>query len=1051
MRRKISIEEFNIIKDKITAMSQNYVNHDEVERTEYERLIKKFLSFNLSNIPFESYTGMVIYTKDNKYLDFSKTHANIDFEIVTFSPDWNYKGCNVKNISVFDKDNINAKYFDKKTIKKNQELFLSNRFSRTFKDKFYNNRLSIRDLRYLTNEQIQELNEKSIIFKHIRLYADCNIISKLGIEKVIELYNYSVEDYELVRKIANLSIISGTYGNDNFYVTLSNTSVNVLKKTCLEEAKEIIITNYRYIIHINDYPKELLELLSNDLLIDKEMSNELRRKFYDRVLNLDDIIDNINTFENVRLEYFVSSQQLSSLITDLGSNNFIKLLKEHTKFFEKIWNNNSIGQFRYYFISTGNVERDFVIAAKKYYINLYDIDENMCQYDEDGNVIYEFYDFMKSFNLKIIDSYNNIEEFNSYDYRTILLDKKQKKVIETFGLDNLLMFDKETGFFSYKALCDGEEYNFGMDNIEEIGRYITNARYEDAGTNFDDYDVFLSEIANILSEMRKKNYFEDDENYGYDVIEGSFRDKYKDIFMDREAPIELRRAFYDGKLIPGMIQKEYIPFLVNRNLSDIINGKFKSVFAILQHFSARRMNFIDYYSDKYGNLELLNLFSIYGRLCYDLSEAIFPLDVDKEEFDKCFREEIYKIILSEIRRSHLYLYDCDIFREEYPDIFITLDEIPIPNENDKKNIYDKFYKRKINFEDIKKYPSLIEVLKNKNLDLVFGSIIKRKSYSNQTSSCKNIFDNCNNELFLRLCHKYGRYLEGVVDLALNYCSSDMSYEDICSKLEQDIAFVCIEGRFGYFPEDAPEFLKRNYPELFLSEDTPLELMDAFYKKGGAIISFEILKYNKEWLPYLKGKSIKTPFLKNNIHDEDLRKYFELFGGVRALKLGIQKPDVVEKMISDGKVELMKEWYDKTGGKFVPDSIVMEVFPLKEADKFLSSTTWWSKLIKIESFSDCEEGRDALLKLAYTFGVFDNDIIGFRKLYELLTGFPRHLSTSDYDLLLDIENNISDKYRGALYFDNYEKLCGNLLSSGFDLSFLKLNFHFSISNLKRDRH
>ena len=44
----------------------------------------------------------------------------------------------------------------------------------------------------------------------------------------------------------------------------------------------------------------------------------------------------------------------------------------------------------------------------------------------------------------------------------------------------------------------------------------------------------------------------------------------------------------------------------------------------------------------------------------------------------------------------------------------------------------------------------------------------------------------------------------------------------------------------------------------------------------------------------------------------------------------------------------------------------------------------------------------------------------------------HLFDVSINELLDIENNISDKYRGALYFDNYEKLCGSLLTSGFDL-------------------
>ena len=120
------------------------------------------------------------------------------------------------------------------------------------------------------------------------------------------------------------------------------------------------------------------------------------------------------------------------------------------------------------------------------------------------------------------------------------------------------------------------------------------------------------------------------------------------------------------------------------------------------------------------------------------------------------------------------------------------------------------------------------------------------------------------------------------------------------------------------------------------------------------------------------------------------KYFNLFGEEKALKLGVSKPETVMEMISNNEVELMKSWYDKTGKKFIPDVVVMQNFNIKDADKFLTSASSWSKLMHLKSFAQNMEARDAMLKLAYAFGVFDNSPKGLSKVMDLLKGLPRKI-------------------------------------------------------------
>ena len=213
VNKKITLEQFINIKEKIAQLLtqfQDYLDdHENDKDFNFDLSEKKFIEqafliesslFNcdLSDIPFEAWQDFYIISDENHVADFSKTRANIDFNMVIYTNHVNFKGCNIRNLEMVERT-LKPKYFDEETIRANSSLFLSDSFSEEFKDKYYSNiQLKISDLVDLTPEQLQELEKKKP-----DLHLDHNlyfsfILKTLGLDKVVQLYNHSKEDYDAV-------------------------------------------------------------------------------------------------------------------------------------------------------------------------------------------------------------------------------------------------------------------------------------------------------------------------------------------------------------------------------------------------------------------------------------------------------------------------------------------------------------------------------------------------------------------------------------------------------------------------------------------------------------------------------------------------------------------------------------------------------------------------------------------------------------------------------------------------------------------------------------
>lgn len=1099
MIEKMSLEQFLQIRNQLSKLIGDYNNYYDIHKDDddfdddalqqkldeqYLKVQSQLLEYDLSDIPFEAWEGVEIFSDENNIVDFSKTKANIDFDLVDCYGYVNFKGCSVRNLDKYGRF-VNAKYFDEETIKTNQKLFLSDAFSDEFKEHYYSSSITISDLGSLSDEQLNELKQKD--FQSHISYLDNNssFIKIIGIDNVVQLYKRSPEEYDAVNKLINMNNRFGIVNEssnspeyEELVQQLQRADVSELKDICFDYSRKKIINTRSWINP--DYPELFVKENSDIFLVGVDVPDVVRNRYFNRRLIVQDLLDYPEIFNKFPVDYFMDySYGISQLICDnFGMGKFQELVKEHTDVFSHISKSNDFYSLSKYLIIREDLESTFSNAVREYFLDFgipFPMPDNFISIN-DGKTVYNVPDWISSMNFKFVDKLETNEDLLNYDDSTVVLNIDQADLLYNFGTSNIKRFEQETGFFTHK----GNEWSSDLEMFRTFVSYFLmhNLRnLKQQGIDFNDgtlsYDEFLSQIANSLDHMRKHNVFLDVPSY--DWLQGSFRENHPEIFMDVNAPSDLKDAFYKNNITPKYLceHKDYINYLVDKNLSNTIDAKMKLALPGLVDDQGNSLpsyaDFIGEYASRYGNENLLQLCSKYGDLLSNITIISLNDEIDsKHAIENELRNAVYnKIIKGKMDFSHVS--DVSEFVNEHPEIFVDFDSLTNISQEERERLSTAFYNRKLTFDDIKKYPELVNLLGDKNLFVAFGNKDGRHQdgriiidsvnggTQNQVSGKKysdlELLEIFGNEKFLELCAKYGRYMEGIsqhlnkdisiidgkyVDLVHQGMDfgNGLSFEEISERIEGIIARECRLGNISYDPVDAPDFLKEKCPDLFIGEDAPEDLQKFFYHRGNNYpMSFEVLQKHKDWLPYLEGKSISTSLLRNHYLKAELIKYLELFGEEKGIKLGISRAETVKEMMRAHQVELMKSWYDKTGGKFIPDFVVMQNFRLEEADKFLASGSNWSKLMRIKSFANNPESRDAMLKLAYSFGAFDQDQRGFKKLQDLLTDLPKHLDTIDasYDYVMDnIDSHIDLlSQRGVFYHDR--DIYGNISLNAPDMT------------------
>lgn len=1016
MTEKLSLEQFLLFKKKLSnivakkykldiddhaGLIDNYLEQAKSILDEYNKVKDVVFKYDLSDIPANSWFGFPLLADEDNIIDLSKTHANIDFSVRLYSPYINYKSCNITN---FDraKGVLNADYFDEDIVKAHPESFILSSLDKTFTDKMMNKSLTFDDYMSLSDETKKTLDNKNLIDSFNA--STISLVKAVGLDKLEEIYNNSKEDYDVIYQVSVLLgydrnyIISDPFTRETFDKELKEASALDIKNIYYKYLINSIFENNLRIrsIKIDELPKKFIEENKDTFLINDNFTEEFRQRFYHGQLTYEDIMDNISLFKEIPFESITHDRRIRSFVDIVGEEKAHLFIENSPRFMKYILEGNLGGEYGNFLIYS---EEPFEVKPDE------DFEKKLIEYSQ------SFFYTHKQL--------ENKEQFKNYSPDFFELHDRHKSVVTILGLDNMKRFDKETGFFSFQNKS-------GLAILNQVSMFFVNNNIRTLKMNKDidfdfgrlPYEEFRNEFAKVIRVMRELNYFND---FNYDFIQGKFRDEHPEIFIDYDLPDPIKKAFYSNKIDMQYLFnfRDYLDSFVDKDLTMLINTKSTVKMPSLTMEGDLKTTyyepFILMYVNEYGNEKLIELIKQYGPLLDDITIYITAEEFKNEDIlNNAIRQAIYNKIIDK-RVDYKFLLKNELFVQEHPDIFIDLSDVEELNDDAKNYLTVRFYNKELTFDDIRNNPILVEKLKDKNLKAVFKfrnngfSLIHDERDLASKIDDLSIINVIGNEQFLEMCSKYGDYLKDIPTKIFRKGDTQiyhMDREEIDKEIQSLIIKDCINGNKSYGPDTTPAFLKERAPELFLDEDAPYELCKYFYTSNSDYrISFDILKQHKDWIPYLKDKSISTPFIHDSNHRLQTIQYFDLFGNDAALKLGITRTEVVEKMIRSHKVDVMKKWYDKTGGKFIPDYVVMLTFNENDIDKFLTCAPNWSKLMKIKSFAQSEETREAMLKLAYSFGAFDNDNRGFKKTLDLLTNVPRTIPADNSYLLSQLDSAI----------------------------------------------
>lgn len=800
MLEKLNLEEFRKYKEEqqqllgrfnegeeILKDSNNY-NAEEFEKREIDELAKlqsKLLSYDLSDIPFEEWEDVILVSSDKYPADFSKTKANLDFEItdipITGKEIYNFKGCNVKNIESLE--SYSDIFFDEKTEKENSSLFLSDKFSQDIKDKYYSYNLSIKDISNLSDEQINELENKCKARRENGFIStDKRLINILGLKKNIELYKQDATEYKNIE-----DIIVRYYFNDSLLNNLEDASLSDIKLAIYKEVRNQAINNDFYFkfdqrpLKESDYTTDFIEQNKDLFLKDSNLPQDIKDRYFNKCLTYQDVKDNLEAFKTIPIECFMErDNEFTKLCSHLGIGNFQKLLEKYPETIDYLMKNNEamveiVKRLPFNSMETNNenemVEYFFKETVKDYYI----------EYAKNNNInildINNFPLWLKPLNInKIVDKYQDINDLLGYNTNTLLLDGNQRNTFTKANFIFIKQFEDETNFFS----------KHGMNTIDIL-------RHIDLVNSYN-YDEFQGKIATELWNIRNEHkYFQ----FDYDYIQGEFRNKHKEIFLEQDAPEVLRKAFYEFTIDSTFIKDhpdclEYIR-TSNRPLRDFFEAKTRGLIDDIEKTLGRSE----------GYKLIIPYLKYFEKIYFDYNEENLTKTTLLDEINN----EVFKNIID---GNFDYSNDMpESFKKKHPSLFI--------DEKAPKEIKDKFYNRKFTLEDFNNDINLFDYFKNTNIAFAFGKV-----YYWTIPLFENIDNDKANYSRLKIIAEYQKIPDyDLRDTFREYCSENVS------DLEDDKIRTIVTAleKLSYSNSSEMYKLKKSIASQVIKLPEPLEKLD----------------------------------------------------------------------------------------------------------------------------------------------------------------------------------------------------------------------------------
>jgi hypothetical protein len=1052
----------------------------------YEEIINLLSSHDLSEIDYDNWDGMILqsesldFSQTNANLDFNLINFSVESE-----GKMNFKGCNIKNFD-FENSKYDESSFDANFLKQNTDKFLDESIEKGVRDRYYEHQLTLSDI--LNNNEIKEKVTKGQLSYYLRdivnaigleetLKLDSEFIDISGYwsSNIAKTYSGEKNAPALMLKIfekARESILSDNSGD---FTSRLGYNQDELGKAFKDSNSDLFLNeNVPENIRENYYKRRLtLKIFSEnqeyfkDVPISHAFNDYGRNKEFITLMgeSIKDIYSQYGTILTKITDDYNTSQQVVMPNGNLTMEDKTEFIKNYMKEYlrqhpSSIVDLNEIKTWSE-LLSLNEIEVD---ASRRSLIEKYGIDVLIesgikTTYFAVSNVDIttsleeikkmsekiEITDIIKSRNKReLISKYgidylielgventelfdrtiNNLDEIKQLNEKIPLelipigsenTRESVCKFIEKYGIDNIIKLDKETnGIFSH-PVWQKDSYLTLFATVDNI------AKSEDKKELT--YEEFEQLTFELLQKARKKDLRSKDYP-DYDFIQGDFRKKHSEIFIDGNISAQLKKDFCFGaltcenirknpELIDILKDKDIIPAFSKLEISGYGSGSGLTMITESgQKLSvSATYNMAEILSNKWGKEEFLKFIANYG-LCLDIGKFNANLSLNKEEIEKSIQDQIFKNITENKVKYHEELPND--FKLAHPELFI--------DSNISEEIKSKFYSGELKFDDIRQNPELAEILKDKNLQVCFNKY-KRSTFPVQRNTLNKdevgLIDVLPKEDFLKLMKNYGIYLENVKP---ELFKNGLEYKDL-ENITQESIYKSVISRQTYYSEDAPNFLKIEHPELFLDANVPEHLKLCFYDsyKSNSLefyqyvssnypFNFEVLKSHPEYKEYLEGKNIQRAMPKN------YSKLFEQFDIETLIKLGTKNPEMIDKIVASHKEEVLHTWYQSTGGKFVPHHVVMINFPTTKIDDFLSNGKKWSQLMKIDDYNVNDDGKAAILKASMAMGVFEGNDDSFNKTIELFTGLPKSIGEIDYQKAL---SSVGEDQK-AIFEKSYKK-------------------------------
>ena len=550
---------------------------------------------------------------------------------------------------------------------------------------------------------------------------------KLNIEKLIEHpewveWLYGEEDY--VRQHCTLSI--------EFYEWLDldkekipDVVENYLVLFFEERAKEELIMDYLGDIDEKKHLEGLFRERNSDMFFDDLPYCNIVSKIEDRDLTMEDVF-NLNEEErdllkDKNLAMGFDTFRYQALFRVFGGRlEDFELYKKYRGIIDivayNLWNEKPV-----------ELVKDKEILIKRIFL---DNVGKRSDYRYSSDVPYEFREEHSEFFLdddapsKLKDIFynsgTNIIGCDTLDFNMLKAHPEYIPFLK--GKDIRHCMDWANEYEEFFDFCGNQD--LAMELGIKYGNYVNNLKL--IKLDEDDKEKIIAE--RIYSAIIDHLY-----RYNEDMPE-YFKNKYPELFLDENAPEELKEKYYSKKASSRDYYQSdsesknlnfdflrentsYIPFLKGKELRGIMSTSYRDIWELC---GGDRERFLSV-GLEYGNVLVHP--QLRGRIDDLVKYKLDDIKLKKIDVVECLDETIGEAI----KDKELLVYDDKLpmhLQRKYPELFLFPEELEeimhsinrYENREELDYIKDKFYKRCISFKDLYSNDSLKEIIRHKNID-----------------------------------------------------------------------------------------------------------------------------------------------------------------------------------------------------------------------------------------------------------------------------------------------------------------------------------------------